>query len=62
MGLVALDEGILQNQRFKLTVGYNNVKIRNFIDHGRDFGQMIAVEVAADAVFQFFCLADIDNL
>ena len=62
MGLVALDEGVFQHQRFKLAARDDDVKIRHLLHHGRHLGQMLAVEIAGDAVFELFGLADIDDL
>ena len=60
MRLVPFDQGVFKNQRFKLTAGNDHVEIRNFLNHGGDLGEMIPMEVARDAVFQFFRLADVD--
>ena len=62
MGLVPLDEGVFQHKGLKLTPGDNDVEVAHLIHHGGHLGQVIPVKIAADTVFQFFGLADIDNL
>ena len=62
MGLVALDEGVFQNQGFKLAPGDDDVEIAHLVHHGGDLGQMLPVEIACDAVFELFGFAHIDDL
>ena len=60
--LVALDERVFQHQRLELARRDDDVEVRNLFHHGRHLGQVLPVEIAADPVFQFFGLADVDDL
>ena len=61
MGLVPFDQGIFQDQGFKLTGRHNDLKIRHLLHHGGHLRKMLSVEVAADPVFELLGLADIDD-
>jgi len=62
MRLMTLYKRIFQHQRLKLGACDNDIEVRNLFDHGRDLRQMLAVEIAADAVLQLFRLADVYDL
>ena len=58
-----LNQAAFEHQRFKFAVGYNIVKMVHVFDHFAHF-DCVAVrraEILADAVFERFCLADINN-
>ena len=62
-GLMALDKGVFQHQRLKFRAYENGVKPIHLRDHHPRFGVVgrAALEILADAVFQFFRLAHIDH-
>ena len=62
MRSVALNKGVFKDQRLKLRGGHDNIKIGHLLCHGSHLGMMLAVEIAADAVFELFGLAHIDDL
>ena len=62
MRLMLLYQRIFQNQRLELTARDNNVEVAHLFDHGRDLWQMLAVEIAADTVFQLLRLPDVYDL
>ena len=62
MGLVALDGGVFQHQGLKLAARDDDVEVAHLVHHGCDLWQVLAVEVARDAVFELFGLADVDDL
>ena len=62
MGLMALDEGVFQHQSLQLTAGDDDVEVPHFLHHGGHLRQMLAVEIAADPVFELLRLADVDDL
>ena len=60
---VLLNQTAFEHQCFKLAVGHNIVKMVHVFDHFAHF-DCVAVrraEILADAVFERFCLADINN-
>ena len=61
---ILLDEAAFQHQRLKLAAGDDIFKVPYILHHAVDLGGMLvnAAEVTADAVFQGFCLADVDDL
>ena len=61
-GLVQLDERVFEHERLKLGLHDNDIEIRNVRDHGRHLRQVLAAKIARDAVFERFCLADVDDL
>ena len=62
MGLVALDEGVFQHEGLKLAARDNDIEVAHLVHHGGDLGQVLAVEVARDAVFELFGLSDVNDL
>ena len=62
-GTVLLDERTLQHQRLKLAAHYDIVKMIHMRHHlAHLFGVVgIRAEILAHPIFQFFCLADINN-
>ena len=60
--LVPLYKRVFQHQRFKLASGDNDVEIAHLFHHRGDLRQVLAVEIAADAVFQLLRLADVYDL
>ena len=59
---VALDQRVFQHERFEFAVSDDHVEIAHLVDHRRHLRQMLAAEVADDAVFQPLGLADVDDL
>ena len=59
--LVELDEGVFQHKRLKLGIDHDDVEIRHMVDHRGDLRQVLAAEIARDAVFERLGLADIDD-
>ena len=62
MRLVLLDKGILQDQGLEFRIGHDDIEVTDFLNHGFHLGKMISVEIAADSVFQLFCLSHIDHV
>ena len=60
--LVPLDEGVLQHQRLELAVRDDHVEVAHLVHHRGHLRQMLAAEIAHDAVFQPLGFADVDNL
>ena len=56
------DEGVFQNQGFKLAGRHNDLKIRHLFHHGGHLRKMVPVEVAADTVFELLGFADVNDL
>ena len=63
-GLVVLDEGVFQHQRLKFRGDEDGVETIHLRYHGPGFGVVgrTALEILGDPVFQFFCLAYVDDL
>ena len=60
--LVQLDERVFEHERLEFGLHDDDIEIRNVRDHGRHLRQVLAAKIARDAVFECFCLADVDDL
>ena len=62
VGLVPLDEGVFEHEGLKLAPRDDDVEVPHLVHHGGDLRQVLAVEIARDAVFELLGLADVDDL
>ena len=62
-GTVLLDERTLQHQRFKLAAHDDIIEVVDQCDHPPHLGGVVCLraEILADAVFEFFRFADIND-
>ena len=62
-GLMALDEGVFQHQRLKLTGDHDGVKLAHLLHHeaGLEGVGSILAEILTHTILQFFRLAHIDH-